>query len=158
MSTDTTQLDVTELNNAANVLRHIAIRRFEQGFNVQALNTLADCVLHAMHFIASEPVGKGTKMENDHDTPTDDRAVLKRDERPSIENKFLVGRLDNTVLMTALTPRRLSFEEALNLAAHLLLIADEPVAFDHVNISGAVLSVEFVDLLRAVQLVHAEQT
>lgn len=151
METDTTQLDVTELNRAANTLRHVAIRRFEAGFNVTALNTLADCVLRAMHVIASEPT-KGTNVE-DEDTPpaSAELAVLKNPSKPETLNRFMVGKLEDTVIISALGPRRLSHDEALNLAAWLIAIADEPVAFDHVNAHGAVISVEFVQLLREIQ-------
>lgn len=72
---------------------------------------------------------------------------------PPIEtkNKFLVGCLENTVTVLGLNPRRLTYDEALNLAAWLIAIADKPVAFEHVNVQGAVLSFEFVQLLREVQ-------
>jgi hypothetical protein len=72
---------------------------------------------------------------------------------PPIEtkNNFMVGHLESTVTILGLTPRRLTYDEALNLAAWLVAIADKPVAFDHVNVQGAVLSFEFVQLLREVQ-------
>lgn len=140
-------IDMRELHDAANLVRNVAVRRFEQGNSVHVLNVLADEIVRALHVLACS---EGGNME--HDTPRDDRAVLKRDPNPTTENRFLVGKLDDTVLITALTPRRFSHDEALNLAAYLLLYADEPVAFDHVNVAGAVLSVEFVELLRAAQL------
>jgi len=141
METDTTQIDVTELNRAANTLRHVAQRRFDQGFNVSALNVLADCVLKAMHFIASEP-GKGTKMKNDQDTQ----------KGPDTLNSFMVGMLEDTITVLALTPRRLSRAEALNLAAWLLSLADVPdvtlySSADH----PALISETFLELLHAVQ-------
>jgi len=116
---------------------------------VSALNVLADCVLRAMHFIAREP-GKGTKMEPDDETPPDDRAVVKKETETL--NRFMVGMLENTITILALTPRRLERSEALNLAAWLLALADEPdvtlySSADH----RALISEEFLDLLHAVQ-------
>jgi hypothetical protein len=72
---------------------------------------------------------------------------------PPIEtlNRFLVGSLDNSITILGLTPRRLTHDEALNLAAWLIAIADAPVAFEHVDLNGTVLSLEFLELLHAVQ-------
>ena len=81
-------------------------------------------------------------------------------------NRFLVGMLadDDRVHILGLTPRKLVREEALNLAAWLLSIADAPLAFEHVAVTTdvvddperrsvtAVLSAEFVELLGRVQL------
>lgn len=82
----------------------------------------------------------------------------------AITNKFLVGILagDDRVHVIGLSPRKLSREEALNLAAHILAIADAPLAFEHVAVTTdvddperqtitAVLSSEFVELLGRVQ-------
>jgi hypothetical protein len=149
MNESTIDIDMRELHDAANLVRNVAVRRFGHGHSVHVLNVLADEIMRALYVLAC---GEGRTMEDD--TPTDDRAVLKRDARPTTENHFMVGKLDDTVWIAKLNPRRLSADEALNIAAYLLVFADEPVAFDHVNVAGAVLSVEFVELLRAVQLLQ----
>jgi hypothetical protein len=71
---------------------------------------------------------------------------------PPIEtlNKFMVGSLENTITILGLTPRRLTHDEALNLAAWLLAIADSHSG-QHVDMNGAVLSLEFLELLHSVQ-------
>jgi hypothetical protein len=72
-------------------------------------------------------------------------------------NKFHVGLVEDTVVIPGLTPQRLSKDDALNLAAHLIALADDPIAFDHVLLSNVedekhiVLSWEFVELLGKVQ-------
>jgi len=155
MAESSIDIDMRELHDAANLVRNVAVRRFEKGNSVHVLNVLADEIVRALHVLACS---EGGNMENNTpNTPTDDRAVLKHDAKPTTENRFMVGKLDGTVLITALTPRRFSMDEALNLAAHLIQIADEPVAFDHVNVAGAVLSVELVELLRAVQMLSEKR-
>lgn len=154
MNGNSTRLDVQELTTAANLIRNIAIRRFEQGFNVEFLNELANATLRCMHYVATEPTPtKGRKMEDD-DTPpnTAELAVLKNPTRPPPNlNPFKVGKLEDTVTILQLTPRRLTHDEALNLAANLLAVADEPVAFEHANVYGVVISLEFVELMQKLQ-------
>ncbi len=72
---------------------------------------------------------------------------------PPIEtmNKFMVGSLEGTITILRLNPRRLTHDEALNLAAWLIAIADSPSGEHHVDLNGAVLSLEFLELLAAVQ-------
>lgn len=77
-------------------------------------------------------------------------------------NLFLVSELDGTIHVPHLSPRRLSRDEALNLAAWLVAIADEPVAFDQVTaqvssiddpnvLAECVLSVELVQVIAKAQ-------
>jgi len=70
---------------------------------------------------------------------------------PETANAFLVGLLDDTVIISGLTPRRLSRLEALNLAAWLLDVADRGPNEGGAAPSRAVLSGEFLRLLELVQ-------
>lgn len=73
-------------------------------------------------------------------------------------NPFLVGAIvegtRKTIVVPGLSPRQLTRDEALNLAAHLLRVADEPVAFEQGTFETcngtAVVSIEFLELLASV--------
>jgi len=49
---------------------------------------------------------------------------MSADEPPDTANRFLVGVLEDTILVSGLTPRRLTRAEALNLAAWLVACVD----------------------------------
>lgn len=77
-------------------------------------------------------------------------------------NLFLVGLLDDTIIAGGLSPRRLTREEALNVAAYLIVNADclaigQGIRDDRTGPAmvfvqeRVALSAEFVDLLEEVQ-------
>jgi hypothetical protein len=71
---------------------------------------------------------------------------------PDTANAFLVGNLDGTIIISGLSPRRLTRLEALNLAAWLLDVADRgPNEEGRAPPSRAVISWQFLRLLEAVQ-------
>lgn len=65
-------------------------------------------------------------------------------------NKFLVGIVEDTLVIPGLTPQRLSFDDALNLSAWLLALT-EAHRCDFETVRGAELSHDFLDLLAEVQ-------
>jgi hypothetical protein len=72
------------------------------------------------------------------------------------ENKFAVGLVDERICIGVDASDGLKREDALNLAAWILAVADAPLAFEHVTVrvgeaGDGVLSAEFVELLARVQ-------
>jgi len=68
------------------------------------------------------------------------------------DNRFLVAVLEDTIIVSRLSPQRLSIDEALNLAANLLALAErENPPCDFEEVRGAELSHDFLDVLAEVQ-------